>query len=282
MKKRFISIIVYINILLTIYAQEFSPFSFSSMNQVYDYNTGLNYELIDSYRNLVNRTLIKKVIIRVTKTDDKQYYEQEYENGLEVFEVSRVHDITKTKYFYDEQNRLTFIGDDFRYNYISETKREIYYQAILQEKTEIIKKDDYIKIIHQNYTRKISTNEIIKDGIREEEFFYNDNKLTKYVEKSWNRNGVQSKYEKELLFYYNSNGQLEKIIDGYGEKDIRYITEIKYENNYMIQIDRIDLRENTSTKVLFLDYDQYGNWTKSEQYFDDKLEETVTREIIYN
>ena len=52
--------------------------------------------------------------------------------------------------------------------------------------------------------------------------------------------------------------------------------------NYMIQIDRIDLRENTSTKVLFLDYDQYGNWTKSEQYFDDKLEETVTREIIYN
>ena len=133
-----------------------------------------------------------------------------------------------------------------------------------------------------NYTRKISTNEIIKDGIREEEFFYNDNKLTKYVEKSWNRNGVQSKYEKELLFYYNSNGQLEKIIDGYGENDIRYITEIKYENNYMIQIDRIDLRENTSTKVLFLDYDQYGNWTKSEQYFDDKLEETVTREIIYN
>jgi hypothetical protein len=106
--------------------------------------------------------------------------------------------------------------------------------------------------------------------------------LTKFVEKSWNRNGVQSKYEKELLFYYNSNGQLEKIIDGYGEKDIRYITEIKYDNNYMIQIDRIDLRENTSTKVLFLDYDQYGNWTKSEQYFDDKLEETVTREIIYN
>ena len=50
----------------------------------------------------------------------------------------------------------------------------------------------------------------------------------------------------------------------------------------MIQIDRIDLRENTSTKVLFLHYDQYGNWTKSEQYFDDKLEETVTREIIYN
>jgi hypothetical protein len=39
----------------------------------------------------------------------------------------------------------------------------------------------------------------------------------------------------------------------------------------MIQIDRIDLRENTSTKVLFLDYDQYGNWTKSEQYFDDKF-----------
>ena len=61
MKKRFISIIIYINILLTIYAQEFSPFSFSRMNQVYDYNTGLNYELIDSYRNLVNRTLIKKV-----------------------------------------------------------------------------------------------------------------------------------------------------------------------------------------------------------------------------
>ena len=89
---------------------------------------------------------------------------------------------------------------------------------------------------------------------------------------------------KKVVFEYNQDQKLVKVISGYEGGDIRFLTNIEYdENGNMSELVRKNIRENTIETVKFWGYDFYGNWHKSITYNNaGELKETVVREIFYN
>ncbi len=265
------------------YAQNLSYFSFSdSYNQVYDYRNGFNLEKIQDFRNLNNIDKIKRVIITSIDMESHQWYELLYNNGLLTSENSHDNELKRLEFEYDNSRRLVKEGDNFIYKYISDSIRECYSADKKVSVENISENKSSIKISRKKYTVSLKSNDMIEDGIVEEEFLYDtNNSLISYSEERWYSNGKKSQKTKNVQFYYNKNNKLEKIISGYNT-EIMSISNVFYNSyNLMDSIIVNDLVSNFEYKIIFSEYDKYGNWHRSEMLDGKEVVETVIREIFY-
>ena len=282
MKKTFFLLI---NILTMLYCYSQCPkyFLYPNYNTVFDYRNGINLEQIAHYENIVNKQLVKRVVITIIDDDKHEYFEGFYENGLLKKEVSHAHDLNISERMYDDKSRLIKSSNDFEWKYNSAYSREYYYKGMLKTREEVFENDFLTKITRNNFTISLKTGETVPWGKNEEEFYYNSNNhLIRYIENSWNAKGEKSKFSKKLFFYYDANEKLEKIITAYTNDDIRNIVIIFYdEEGLMKKISVSDGNSNLQYEVEFFDYDKYENWHKSKTSYKNGSEKICLREIFY-
>lgn len=267
----------------SIYSQSSNYFKFTDYNHVFDYRNEINYERIESYENLKNKLNINKVITTVNSDREKKVYENYYENGLLTKYVSYVHGLHEVELKYDGKIRLEKYGEDSEYKYISDFCREVFYQNHIKFREDVAENETLLKITRNKFSLLYKSGETISDGKIEEDFIYDsNNNLIQYVGSSWNQKGIKSNFTKNLKLFYDKNGKLERIVSGYNENDIRKITEVSYDENWlMTKIIAKDGNCDYMYDVTFSDYDNYGNWHKSIIYYMDGDSEIVIRDISY-
>lgn len=266
-----------------VFPESYPIFSSSlSYNQVHDYRTGINVEKLDDYENLHNKNKVKKLVVNVIRDDRQDYFEKHYNNGFLVRDISHVHEYSDDILKYDEKGYLLKKGDNFSYNYLSDTERDYFYCGKKRKNEKIFCENKTVTIKTQNFTTLLSTGEIIKDGYVIEKFYYNDENLICYEGENWNWKGVKSEFVKNLNFYYDEKNRLIKITSGYKD-DIRTITFISYDGNENIDELKVFGQNNELYySVKFYNYDKYGNWKKQENLVNGEVTKTVIREIFYN
>lgn len=286
MKKRTVLILSLLLLSACLTAQERSYFTCTDTGQVRDYRTGLNLELIDTYDNFVSLDKVNKAVINIIRQDGTYYFEQYYNEGILRKEISHVNERSVDELEYDDKNRLIKYGNDFTYKYLSDNEREEYYLGEKKYHEQIESSNNYLKITRNSLTKHIEDNTFVKSGKKYiSEYYFNENgKLIEYVEERWYRKGVRSEFVKKVVFEYNAEQKLVKIISGYEGGDIRFITNIEYdEKGNMSEMVRKNVIANTKERVKFYGYDFFGNWHKSLTYDNaGELKETVVREIVYN
>ena len=281
--KKSIYIVLNLFLLIKFIFSESCPFfSYSlSYNQVHDYNTGINVERLDDYENLYNKNKVKKMVINVIRDDCQDYFEKHYNNGILVRDITHVHEYSDDILRYNEKGYLLKYGDNFTYNYISDSKRECFFRREKISEQEIFNDIDYLKITKQNFSKREDTEELVKSARSMEEYFYEGGRLVRYEERNWFKKDMLYNFIKKIFLYYDDNNRLVKIVSGYNEDDIRDIFYIFYDEDGNILEIEDKIGEESCYTVKFLQYDKYGNWHRQEIFRKGKRDEITVRDIFY-
>lgn len=255
--------------------QDYSLFSYNKIFNI-DYFTGNSLSQITNNEVLQNYNIIKSLTIEVKSEKSTGTTIYEYLEGKLYSITSNIKDGRKTIFKYNDNNFL----ESFDY------QKRIYPQnniCLLYEDEEL----DSKITINDNGVEKIIN--IERPDLSSKEFklrqiydyTYKDSLLVEYIETYLNSKGdVYSKWIHKFL--YNDDKLILHTVTV--EDELRWEYELFYnDENQLIKTIYKDIRNPNNTRCkYFFDYDEYGNWQYSKEFWENALKYEVKRHIEYN
>lgn len=255
--------------------QDYSLFSYNKIFNI-DYFTGNSLSQITNNEVLQNYNIIKSLTIEVKSEKSTGTTIYEYLEGKLYSITSNIKDGRKTIFKYNDNNFL----ESFDY------QKRIYPQnniCLLYEDEEL----DSKITINDNGLEKIIN--IERPDLSSKEFklrqiydyTYKDSLLVEYIETYLNSKGdVYSKWIHKFL--YNDDKLILHTVTV--EDELRWEYELFYnDENQLIKTIYKDIRNPNNTRCkYFFDYDEYGNWQYSKEFWENALKYEVKRHIEYN
>lgn len=254
--------------------QDYSLFSYNKIFNI-DYFTGNSLSQITNNEVLQNYNIIKSLTIEVKSEKSTGTTIYEYLEGKLYSITSNINDGRKTIFKYNDNNFL----ESFDY------QKRIYPQnniCLLYEDEEL----DSKITINDNGLEKIIN--IERPDLSSKEFklrqiydyTYKDSLLVEYIETYLNSKGdVYSKWIHKFL--YNDDKLILHTVTV--EDELRWEYELFYnDENQLIKTIYKDIRNPNNTRCkYFFDYDEYGNWQYSKEFWGNTLIYEVNRIIKY-
>ena len=255
--------------------QYYSFFSYDKISGI-DYFTGNSLSQITNNEVLQDYNIISRLTIEIKSEKSTGTTIYEYLKGKMHSITSNIRDGRKTVFTYNNNNFLESV----------DYQKRIYPQnniCLLYEDEELNSKitinDNGLKKIINVERPDLRTKELQLRQIYE--YTYKDSFLIEYVENYFNNIGdVYSKwihnfeYKGDKLFLH-----IVKVDD-----ELRWEYELFYnDENQLIKTIYKDIRNPDNTRcTYFFDYDEFGNWTYSKEFWGSTLKYEVKRHIEYN
>lgn len=204
---------------------------------------------------------------------------------------SDIRDGRYNEYIYDEKGRLTAYTPDFHFEYENDFKRKIFFMNNLKQIESIAYEDSCIKTTSIDIGKNRKTGELFESTLETVDYFYENNieRIIKIIDKTYmnrkNRNQLSMGYE--YNFEYNScegGNELKKITCiNLKDNSVLFTREFFYSNNFLSEI-IVDYpnRSSWNSRILFSDYDEYGNFKCCKVFDSDNIETTYIREFVYD
>ena len=227
-----------------------------------------------------SKSKIKKVSVDLQNIDRKENYVLYYNSeGFLEKEDRDVLEKYTDNYSYDENDRLLSYKD-FSYVYIDDFQRECYLKGVLHERECLDWKEDKLIVTVIYYSKRYSDGVVIETGKSIYEYNLKDGYVFDVYCTHYNREGIEIRKKKYLRFSYQNN-LLKSIIEYYGE-EIRYEKTFEYQDEKLVK-QNVKFRNKVGKSYVayFLDYDDFGNYTRYMRNYDDGSQVSFIRKIEY-